>query len=48
MSHPETLKSMAQLGLEAASGTSEAFTRQIAQEIQTWSALAKQKNIKVE
>ena len=48
VSHPETLKSMAQLGLEPASGTSEAFTRQIAQEIQTWSALAKQKNIKVE
>lgn len=46
--HPQTVKSMAQLGLEPASSTSEAFARQISQETASWSALAKQKNIKAE
>jgi tripartite-type tricarboxylate transporter receptor subunit TctC len=48
VTHPESVKSMAQLGLEPASSSSEDFARQIAQEIQVWSALAKQKNIKAE
>ncbi|MDP9968880.1 tripartite-type tricarboxylate transporter receptor subunit TctC [Variovorax paradoxus] len=46
--HPETVKSMAQLGLQPASSTSEAFARQIGQETASWTALAKQKNIKAE
>jgi len=46
--HPQTVKSMAQLGLEPASSTSEAFARQISQETASWSALARQKNIKAE
>jgi len=46
--HPETLKSMAQLGLTPASSTSEAFTRQIAQEIPTWTEVARKNNIKAD
>ena len=46
--HPETLKSMSQLGLTPASNTSEAFTRQIAQEIPTWTEVARKNNIKAD
>lgn len=46
--HPETLKSMAQLGLTPASSTSEAFTRQIAQEIPAWTEVARKNNIKAD
>lgn len=46
--HPETLKSMAQLGLTPAFNTSEAFTRQIAQEIPTWTEVARKNNIRAD
>ena len=46
--HPETLKSMAQLGLTPAFNSSEAFTRQIAQEIPTWTEVARKNNIKAD
>lgn len=46
--HPETIKSMAQLGLTPASSTSEALTRQIAQEIPAWTEVARKNNIKAE
>lgn len=48
MQHPETLKSLAQLGLTPAYNTSEAFARQIAQETPAWTALAKKNNIKAD
>jgi tripartite-type tricarboxylate transporter receptor subunit TctC len=46
--HPETLKSMAQLGLTPAFNTPEAFARQIAQEIPTWTEIARKNNIKAD
>lgn len=46
--HPETLKSMGQLGLTPASSTSEAFARQIAQEIPAWTEVARKNNIKAD
>ncbi|MCW5668792.1 MAG: tripartite tricarboxylate transporter substrate binding protein [Hydrogenophaga sp.] len=46
--HPETLKSMAQLGLTPASTTSEAFARQIAQEIPAWTEVARKNNIRAD
>jgi tripartite-type tricarboxylate transporter receptor subunit TctC len=46
--HPETLKSMAQLGLTPASSSSEAFTRQIAQEIPAWTEVARKNNIRAD
>lgn len=48
VAHPETLKSMAQLGLTPASSTSDAFARQIAQEITEWTAVARKNNIKAD
>jgi tripartite-type tricarboxylate transporter receptor subunit TctC len=46
--HPETLKSLAQLGLTPAYSTAEAFARQIAQETPAWAAVAKKHNIKAD
>lgn len=43
---PKIRESMAQVGLEPASSTSEAFAKQIATELPIWGDLAKQKNIK--
>lgn len=48
VANPESVKSMVQLGLDPKSSTSSEFTRLIGSEIKTWSALAKEKNIKVE
>ncbi|MDB5751205.1 MAG: Tripartite tricarboxylate transporter family receptor [Ramlibacter sp.] len=48
VANAESVKSMEQLGLEPASSSSEAFAQQIGREIQSWTALAKQKNIKSE
>ncbi len=42
---PETVKAMEMLGLQPAASSSEAFAHQIGQEIQSWTALARQKNI---
>ena len=46
VAHPETVKTMEQLGLEPASSTSKAFAQQIDQEIKSWTQLAHEKNIK--
>jgi tripartite-type tricarboxylate transporter receptor subunit TctC len=48
VAHPETVKSMSQLGLEPASSTSEALGRQVAREIETWTTLARKNNIKAD
>lgn len=46
VANPDTLETMKTLGLEPKTDTSAAFSAQIAREIQTWTALAKQKNIR--
>lgn len=46
--HPETVKSMAQLGLTPEHSTSEAFARRIAQEIPAWIELARKNNIRAD
>jgi len=48
VANPDVVAQMRQLGLEPSATTSEALTAQIGQEIRSWSALAKQKNIRAD
>lgn len=46
--HPETIKSMAQLGLTPEPSSAEAFAQRIAQEIPAWTELARKNNIRAD
>lgn len=48
VAHPDTVKRMGDLGLVPQASTSEDLARQVAREIQTWTAVAKAKNIKAD
>jgi tripartite-type tricarboxylate transporter receptor subunit TctC len=48
VAHPESVKVMEQVGMTPASSSSAAFTRQVGEEIDFWSALARKKNISIE